>query len=66
MENACGRANQMNAGAAQASGRIVLFLHADTLPPDDYARTIRKTLDHEEIISYVSFFSTEISCSIII
>lgn len=30
-----GRAQQMNAGAAQAAGRALLFLHADTtLPPD--------------------------------
>lgn len=30
-----GRAAQMNAGAAQATGDVVLFLHADTrLPPD--------------------------------
>ncbi len=31
--SACGRATQMNAGAAQASGSIVLFLHADTRLP---------------------------------
>lgn len=30
-----GRANQMNAGAAQAQGEALMFLHADTiLPPD--------------------------------
>lgn len=30
-----GRARQMNAGAAKASGNVLLFLHADTrLPPD--------------------------------
>lgn len=30
-----GRAHQMNAGAAAAGGRVLLFLHADTeLPPD--------------------------------
>ncbi|MGH8656542.1 MAG: TIGR04283 family arsenosugar biosynthesis glycosyltransferase [Gammaproteobacteria bacterium] len=28
-----GRGNQMNAGAAVARGDILLFLHADTLPP---------------------------------
>mgnify|MGYP001248553723 FL=1 len=30
----CGRAAQMNAGAAHARGEILLFLHADTLLPD--------------------------------
>ena len=30
-----GRASQMNAGAARAQGEILLFLHADTLLPDD-------------------------------
>jgi rSAM/selenodomain-associated transferase 2 len=34
-----GRARQMNAGAARASGDVLLFLHADTtLPPDATAR----------------------------
>jgi rSAM/selenodomain-associated transferase 2 len=30
-----GRARQMNAGAAQAKGEALLFLHADTTLPDD-------------------------------
>ena len=30
-----GRARQMNAGAAEASGRLLLFLHADTTLPDN-------------------------------
>lgn len=30
-----GRAHQMNAGAAQASGDILLFLHADTVLPEN-------------------------------
>jgi rSAM/selenodomain-associated transferase 2 len=35
IQTACGRALQMNAGAQQASGDTLLFLHADTrLPPD--------------------------------
>ena len=35
------RARQMNLGAAQARGRILLFLHADTwLPPDALAKII--------------------------
>jgi rSAM/selenodomain-associated transferase 2 len=31
-----GRATQMNAGAAAASGDVLLFLHADSLPPRDF------------------------------
>ncbi|XOV89916.1 MAG: TIGR04283 family arsenosugar biosynthesis glycosyltransferase [Pseudomonadota bacterium] len=31
-----GRANQMNAGAALASGEVLLFLHADTRLPDNF------------------------------
>jgi len=33
----CGRALQMNAGAAHARGDILLFLHADTRLPDGFA-----------------------------
>lgn len=40
-----GRAVQQNEGAAVASGRHLLFLHADTLLPDGYAELIRGTLD---------------------
>jgi rSAM/selenodomain-associated transferase 2 len=36
-----GRARQMNAGAAQARGQVLLFLHADTrLPPQADARVL--------------------------
>jgi glycosyltransferase involved in cell wall biosynthesis len=35
IEAPCGRASQMNAGAAMACGDVLLFLHADThLPPN--------------------------------
>ncbi len=33
-----GRARQMNEGAAAASGDLLCFLHADTLPPRDLVR----------------------------
>lgn len=39
-----GRARQMNAGAAGASGEILLFLHADTQLPDGAALLIAQTL----------------------
>jgi len=35
-----GRAAQMNAGAARATGDILLFLHADTLMPDGFADAV--------------------------
>ena len=37
-----GRAIQMNAGAKQASGNLLLFLHADTTLPDDAAEWLER------------------------
>ncbi|MDP2381082.1 MAG: TIGR04283 family arsenosugar biosynthesis glycosyltransferase [Pseudohongiella sp.] len=39
-----GRALQMNAGAAQARGDVLLFLHADTVLPDGADALIREAL----------------------
>jgi rSAM/selenodomain-associated transferase 2 len=39
-----GRALQMNAGAQQASGELLLFLHADTLLPDQADALIAQAL----------------------
>ncbi len=39
------RAWQMNAGAALATGDVLLFLHADTRPPPDYPAIVRRVLD---------------------
>ena len=39
-----GRALQMNAGARQASGELLLFLHADTLLPDQADALIAQAL----------------------
>ena len=39
-----GRANQMNAGAEVAEGKVLLFLHADTLLPMDSDRLIEQRL----------------------
>jgi rSAM/selenodomain-associated transferase 2/rSAM/selenodomain-associated transferase 1 len=39
-----GRAWQMNAGAAQASGNLLVFLHADTILPSNWARTVVESL----------------------
>ena len=39
-----GRARQMNEGAKQARGEHLLFLHADTVPPPDFADIIFRVL----------------------
>lgn len=39
-----GRARQMNCGAAAARGEVLIFLHADTLLPEDADRAIRAGL----------------------
>ena len=39
-----GRARQMNAGAAQARGEVLLFLHADTRLPHDAAAQLQRAL----------------------
>ena len=43
-----GRARQMNAGAAVASGRVLLFLHADTRLPSGWVPMVREALDNHE------------------
>lgn len=40
-----GRAQQMNAGAAQATGHVLLFLHADTLLTDQWLQAVWTILD---------------------
>jgi rSAM/selenodomain-associated transferase 2 len=40
-----GRASQMNVGAARASGRVLLFLHADCRLPTGAAEAIRTAID---------------------
>ncbi|MGE3315647.1 MAG: TIGR04283 family arsenosugar biosynthesis glycosyltransferase [Planctomycetaceae bacterium] len=40
-----GRARQMNAGAAVASGETLLFLHADTRLPSDFRKQVCAALD---------------------
>ena len=43
------RSSQMNKGAEEAKGEILLFLHADTILPSGYELTVRGTLDYPEI-----------------
>lgn len=41
-----GRGVQMNEGASNAKGKILYFLHADTLPPDRYDQHIVEAYKH--------------------
>src|SRR5690242_17441602 len=40
-----GRAMQMNYGAAEATGSILYFLHADSLPPADFIGCILRSIE---------------------
>ncbi len=45
-----GRAAQMNIGANVATGEVLLFLHADTLLPDDAFSAIEHELKAQEVV----------------
>lgn len=47
---ASGRGQQMNLGAAQASGEILLFLHADTWLPDDAIDQINSAMSKSDAV----------------
>ncbi len=46
-----GRARQMSVGAAEAHGEILLFLHADTLLPPDFAAQASEILARPGIVA---------------
>jgi uncharacterized protein len=46
-----GRARQMNLGATMAKSPILLFLHADTRLPRDFAESVRWTLALEGVVA---------------
>jgi rSAM/selenodomain-associated transferase 2 len=48
--NKVGRANQMNYGAVLATGEILLFLHADTILPDNYQQIAQSILKRKDVI----------------
>jgi uncharacterized protein len=51
VESGPGRAHQMNAGAAQASGEVLLFLHADTVLPPDACALAREALARPGVVA---------------
>jgi hypothetical protein len=46
-----GRARQMNAGAAQATGSVFLFLHADTLLPANWSRIVTEAIGQPGVVA---------------
>ncbi len=55
IETSPGRAHQMNAGASASAGKILLFLHADTLLPKNWDMTLRETLSSGIALGAFSF-----------
>jgi len=46
-----GRARQLNRGAAEAQGEVILFLHGDTRLPEGYARSVRETMTRGDVVA---------------
>ncbi len=46
-----GRGHQQNIGAQQAHGKILLFLHADTRLPDNFATSVIQTLESKKCVA---------------
>lgn len=44
------RADAMNRGAIRASGDVLLFLHADSIPPIDFVRLIERALRDPSVV----------------
>lgn len=49
LHSSAGRARQMNAGAAYATGNVLLFLHADTWLPLNYKQAVTKILHRRQV-----------------
>jgi uncharacterized protein len=55
-----GRALQQNRGAAEAKGRVLLFLHADTALPKDYVAQVFETLMDRRVVLGAFRFKTDL------
>ncbi|MDG2072553.1 MAG: TIGR04283 family arsenosugar biosynthesis glycosyltransferase [Pseudomonadales bacterium] len=49
IQGSTGRARQMNAGAAEATGDILIFLHADTRLPEGWQNNLRDFADSKKV-----------------
>jgi rSAM/selenodomain-associated transferase 2/rSAM/selenodomain-associated transferase 1 len=49
LTSAPSKARQMNAGAAEATGNVLLFLHADTRLPENFEKCVLAALSRDEI-----------------
>lgn len=54
-----GRARQLNAGAATATGAILLFVHADTRLPVAYGDQVHATLARSEVVAGAFAFALD-------
>ena len=59
VSSAKGRAAQQNAGAALATGDVLLFLHADTRLPRDFSSQVFETLMDDRVVLGAFRFKTD-------
>jgi len=51
IKSGSGRGHQQNLGATEARGEILLFLHADTRLPENFAAAVQQTLQRPDCIA---------------